>query len=508
VTASADQGARQTVRRIARINPHARIVVTGCYATRRPDEFQGQPNVLRVVRNDDKARLVAQLSDDVGLTSSERYGDGEGSCGASIEPGVAGRTAFTLRVQTGCAQPCSYCIIPTTRGVPRSLDVGTVLSEVERVVAAGFKEIALTGVHLGSYGRDLTPASSLVELLRAIERRHDLKTVPYAADTRHAADATVPYAAVIRHAADATVPDAAATRHAGDATVPYAAARHPANTGHATDTDGITDRRHQYAGTHVAPELVDTDGRTALNTASTHTVLNTANGRAVLNTAGRHSVLNNTSSRGRSLDPPAPEVRFRISSLEPMDCSREIVDLVASDDAFAPHFHLPLQHASDRLLTAMRRPYTLAYYADLVDAIRHRLPNASIGSDVIVGFPGETGEDFTQLCDYLARSPLTHLHVFPYSDRPGTAASAMTGRVHGSVTRERASRVREIGRRLTVRFRESQLGTVHRGLTIEDGTLVVTGNYLKVRIPPGCSRNEWVRVRVTDVGETMRGEIS
>jgi threonylcarbamoyladenosine tRNA methylthiotransferase MtaB len=410
VTASADQGARQTVRRIARINPHARIVVTGCYATRRPDEFQGQPHVLRVVRNDDKARLVAQLSDDVGLTSSERYGDGEGSCGAAIEPGVAGRTAFTLRVQTGCAQPCSYCIIPTTRGVPRSLDVGTVLSEVERVVAAGFKEIALTGVHLGSYGRDLTPASSLVELLRAIERRHGLKTVPTSSRGRPSAFAKA--------------------------------------------------------------------------------------------TADRRSL------GGGWLDPPAPEVRFRISSLEPMDCSREIVDLVASDDAFAPHFHLPLQHASDRLLTAMRRPYTLAYYADLVDAIRRRLPNASIGSDVIVGFPGETGEDFTQLCDYLARSPLTHLHVFPYSDRPGTAASAMTGKVHGAVTRERASRVREIGRRLTVRFRESQLGTVHRGLTIEDGTLVVTGNYLKVRIPPGCSRNEWVRVRVTDVGETMRGEIS
>jgi threonylcarbamoyladenosine tRNA methylthiotransferase MtaB len=383
VTASADQGARQTVRRIARTNPAARIIVTGCYATRRPDEFQGMPNVLRVVRNDDKSDLVAGLADDPGLTSAERYGEGDGSCGAAIEPGVAGRTAFTLRVQTGCAQPCTYCIIPTTRGGPRSLPPAGILGEIDRVAGAGFKEVALTGVHLGSYGRDLDPPSTLIELLSAIERRPSLETV----------------------------------------------------------TDA------------------------------------------------------------------APEMRFRISSLEPMDCSRDIVDLVASGDTFAPHFHLPLQHASDRLLTAMRRPYTLTYYADLVDAVRNRLPNASIGSDVIVGFPGESDQDFERLCDYLPRSPLTHLHVFPYSDRPGTAAAAMTGKVHGAVIRERASRVREIGRRLSHRFHESQLGTIHRGLTIEDGTLAVTGNYLKVRIPPGHSRNEWVAVKVTGTAEVMRGEL-
>ncbi len=104
-----------------------------------------------------------------------------------------------------------------------------------------------------------------------------------------------------------------------------------------------------------------------------------------------------------------------------MDCSREIVDLVASSDRFAPHFHLPLQHASNRVLAAMRRPYTIEYYAALVDDIRARIPNASIGSDIIVGFPGETDDDFEQLAGYLERSPLTHIHVFPYSDRPGHA---------------------------------------------------------------------------------------
>ena len=370
VTATSDQGARQTIRRVARDNPSARIVVTGCYATRQPGEVRTLPNVVRVVTNDDKPRLLRLVTPH--LTTAERFGDGDGGCGARIEPGVAGRTAFTLRVQTGCAEPCSYCIIPSTRGAPRSVPPAGVLCEVERVAMAGFKEIALTGVHLGSYGRDLSPRTGLVDLLKALD------------------------------------------------------------TG---------------------------------------------------------------------------DLLFRISSLEPMDCSRDIVDLVASGDTFAPHFHLPLQHASDRLLTAMRRPYTLGYYAELVDAVRGRLPNASIGSDVIVGFPGETDQDFERLCDYLPRSPLTHLHVFPYSDRPGTAASAMAGKVHGAVIRERASRVREIGRRLSQRFHESQLGTRHRGLTIEDGTLAVTGNYLKVRIPPGQSRNEWVVVKVTGTAEVMRGEL-
>jgi threonylcarbamoyladenosine tRNA methylthiotransferase MtaB len=367
VTASADQGARQTIRRIARSNPGARIVVTGCYASREPAEVAALPNVIRVVPNDDKPRLVA-------LSTAERFGEGDGSCGACIEPGVAGRTAFTLRAQTGCAESCSYCIIPSTRGRPRSVPLDGVLSEAARVAAAGFKEIALTGVHLGSYGRDLSPCSSLFELLVALCR------VP------------------------------------GD-------------------------------------------------------------------------------------------VLFRVSSLEPMDCSREIVDLVASSPMLAPHFHLPLQHASDQVLSAMGRPYTIAYYSGLVDYVRRRMPDASIGSDVIVGFPGETDRDFDALASYLEGSPLTHLHVFPYSDRPGTRAATLSGAVPGPIVRARARQTREISRRLTQRFHDSQVGTVHQGLTLEDGTLVVTGNYLKLRVAGGRSRNEWVRVRMTSDhhGELLSG---
>src|SRR2546422_666444 len=170
VTASADQAARQTIRRIARINPAAQIVVTGCYATRRPDEVVDLPGVERVVSNDDKPQLIPLMLREPDLTTAHRFGHGEGSCGAVLEPGVAGRTAFTLRVQTGCAEQCSYCIIPTTRGRPRSVPLADVLAEAERVTAAGFKEIALTGVHLGSYGRDLQPPSSLLDLLQRLHQ--------------------------------------------------------------------------------------------------------------------------------------------------------------------------------------------------------------------------------------------------------------------------------------------------------------------------------------------------
>ena len=372
VTATADQGARQTIRRIARDNPSARIVVTGCYATREPAAVAHLPNVLRIVPNAEKDRLV----DEVWETTSERFGPGDGPCGAPIAPGTGGRTAFTLRVQTGCEERCSYCIIPTTRGRGRSMPVAAVIDEVERIAGAGFKEIALTGVHLGSYGRDLTPPASLYELLDAL---------------------------------------------------------------HACGADVV----------------------------------------------------------------------FRVSSLEPMDCTPDVVSLVAaSRGRFAPHFHLPLQHASNRILALMRRPYTLGFYRHLVDGIIASLPHAAIGTDLIVGFPGETDEDFAENVEYLASSPLSHLHVFPYSDRPGTEASSLPSRVPPSVIRDRGVRMRGIGALLASRFREAQVGSLRPGLTLEDGTLVVTDNYLKVRVPRGRARNERVAVRIGRSDGVLEGTIA
>jgi len=151
----------------------------------------------------------------------------------------------------------------------------------------------------------------------------------------------------------------------------------------------------------------------------------------------------------------------------------------------------------------MRRPYTLAYYRELVEAIVSALPHASIGTDVIAGFPGEEEDDFQATVDYLASSPLSHVHVFPYSDRPGTAATAMRDKVHGAAVRERCARLRAVGAALTDRFRARQRGAVRPGLTLDDGTLVVTDNFLKVRIPPGLPRNQRVEVRLDDETATV-----
>jgi threonylcarbamoyladenosine tRNA methylthiotransferase MtaB len=191
------------------------------------------------------------------------------------------------------------------------------------------------------------------------------------------------------------------------------------------------------------------------------------------------------------------EVRVRVSSLEPMDCTPDVLGwLVKRPDRFAPHLHLPLQHASDRMLQAMRRPYSGAAYARLVNDVRASVPHAAIGSDVIVGFPGETDKDAELLSGYLESSPLTHLHVFPYSDRPGTAAERLPGKVHGAVVKARAQRLRAVSRVLSDRFRAAQAGTIRPALTIDDGTMAVTDNYFKVPVPDGRVRNEWVQVAI------------
>jgi threonylcarbamoyladenosine tRNA methylthiotransferase MtaB len=361
VTASADQAARQTVRRIARLNPDVRVVVTGCYATRQPGEVASLPNVIRVVSNAEKDGLA------------EMFGDGDGPCGQRLAPGVAGRTALTLRVQTGCDEACSYCIIPQTRGTGRSRPLSSVTQDVRRAVEAGYKEIAITGVHLGSYGRDLNDGSALATLVRTLGEWKD-------------------------------------------------------------------------------------------------------------------------------------DVLFRISSLEPMDCTPEIVETMARSDRLAPHFHLPLQHGSDAMLRAMRRPYTASYYRGLVERIRTCMPDAAIGSDIIVGFPGEDDSRFDEMRALLDHLPLTHLHVFPYSDRPGTDASRMSPKVDGRVVRERGRIVREIGERMSSRFKSSQAGRSMRALTVDDGQSAVTGNYLKLRLNVSRMRNEWVDVRVEDQGRaTLNG---
>jgi threonylcarbamoyladenosine tRNA methylthiotransferase MtaB len=144
----------------------------------------------------------------------------------------------------------------------------------------------------------------------------------------------------------------------------------------------------------------------------------------------------------------------------------------------------------------MRRPYTALAYGRLVERIHASMPHASIGSDVIVGFPGETPDEFSRTESVLLALPLTHLHVFPYSDRPGTEASAMNDKVDGLAIRDRGQRVRAIGHQMWSRFRRSQVGTVRRALTVDDGWSAVTDNYLKVRLEQRFPRNQWIDARI------------
>ena len=190
---------------------------------------------------------------------------------------------------------------------------------------------------------------------------------------------------------------------------------------------------------------------------------------------------------------------LRLGSLEPMDVPSSLVPL-ARAGRIAPAFHLPLQHASDAVLARMRRPYTIDGYRRLVNGLRTALPGASIGADVIVGFPGETDRDFELLCEYLGVSPLTQLHVFPYSERPGTEAARLPNRVHGEVIRARGRRIRDIGESLRRGFQRGQIGAERVALTIEDGRVAVTDNGLRLAIGPGHARNERVLVEVVDIG--------
>ena len=360
VTSSADGSARQAIRRIARRNPDARIVVTGCYATRAPDELVALPGVRAVVTNDRKEAFVADIQP---LIDPLRHQTGDGPCGVPVEPAAAGRTVHTLAVQTGCDDRCSYCVIPRTRGRGRSRSIAEVLRRVKVASDAGFKEVVLSGVHLGSFGRDRRPASSLVDLLRALDRQ-----------------------------------DAAC--------------------------------------------------------------------------------------------------RLRLSSLEPMDCTEPLIDLVARSGRFVPHFHLPLQHASDACLRAMGRPYSLSDYRRVVDTVRDRLPDAALGSDAMAGFPGETERDHDTHVAYLADSPLTSIHVFPYADRPGTASSRMPDKVDGGLAHRRARELRAVAGQLQRRFQAAAIGTIRPALVLDDRGTALTDNYLKVQLREPAIRNCLVDVRV------------
>jgi threonylcarbamoyladenosine tRNA methylthiotransferase MtaB len=194
--------------------------------------------------------------------------------------------------------------------------------------------------------------------------------------------------------------------------------------------------------------------------------------------------------------------RLRLSSIEPMRFSRKIVDLAAGNPVFAPHFHIPLQSGSNRILRQMRRPYTAERFLDLMQYISRRIPDAALGTDVLAGFPGETDGDFMRTCDIIRRSPVTYVHVFPFSGREGTEAWRMGHHVPPKLVHGRARMMREISQEKNLAFRRRFVGVTLDGITLakeeELGVAVVlTGNYIHCRTSRhGVPPNRLVRVRV------------
>src|SRR5271165_7208128 len=369
VTASADQDARATIRRIHRENPGARIMVTGCYAQRAPEELAALPGVSLVVGNSHKHQLAeyavplasrggfVPLSDvgngDAKLMVGDIFAHTELMAAPVFEADSFHKTRPNLKVQDGCNNRCSFCIIPYVRGKSRSLKLAQVVREVNGLVANGYREIVLSGINLGRWGRELTPRLNFAAMLRAI------------------------------------------------------------------------------------------------------------------------------------LSQTAVE-KIRISSVEPMDWTNEVIELVASSPRIAKHAHVPMQSGSDRILRRMHRKYRPWHYADRIERIRRAMPDAAIGADVMVGFPGETGDDFEQTRALIERLPFTYLHVFTYSSRPGTTSAEMPDQVPVHIARERNRVLRELAAQKKRAFMQSFVGRQLEAITLThcDGEFTegLTDNYLALHL--------------------------
>ncbi len=408
VTAAADVQARGAIRHFARRDAAARIIVTGCYAQRAPEELAALPGVAWVVGNSHRTeipRIISEMRvcelppehqmvpleklafpsmanlppDDISrakILTGDIFALDEIAI-APVEGGEAGHTRPTLKIQDGCDNRCAYCVIPFVRGRSRSLPPDRVIAEIARLVECGAQEIVLSGINLGSYGRDLAPRIEFAELLRRILDETNL-------------------------------------------------------------------------------------------------------------------------------------ARLRISSIEPMDVTQDLIEFFASTDRIARHFHIPLQSGSDRVLAAMHRRYRAEHYARRAELIREWIPDAAIGADVIAGFPGESDADHRATCDLVEQLPLTYSHVFSFSERPGTGAAQLEDHVPPQVIRERARELRAIGARGKATFSAAQVGRQFRVLTLNtndkefsedrpDFSRAISSNYLDLRVAGKFPANQWLDVKITSL---------
>ena len=332
VTAKAAAQSRQLIRRAQRTKPRARVIVTGCYAQIDPQKIKEiETNPISIVGNANKHHL----SDLV--LSDENEGKYFNNIALQKEISLLpvkrfpGRTRAFLKIQDGCNNFCSYCIVPYARGRSRSLAFDKVLDQALGYADHGHREIVITGIHVGHYGLDLNPPLHLFHLLK-------------------------------------------------------------------------------------------------------------------------------------ELSALTPEVRYRLSSLEPSEIKRDILEFMAVANNFMPHLHIPLQSGCDTILRKMNRKYSVKQFSEKVKRCREMIPEAAVGVDVLVGFPGETEKDFLKTYELLTNLPITYFHVFPYSKRPGTPAAKMANQVPVKIKAERVAILRKLDHKKRSAFYGSRIGKVHNVL--------------------------------------------
>ena len=378
VTSSADDDVRQTVRRVHRENPSARIVVTGCYAQRAPEELAGLPGVEWVIGNSHKTQIAELVTIGDGPATPYHGNIHVGDIFAQhdflaspVYDAAGDRSRPNLKIQDGCNNRCSFCIIPFVRGRSRSAPADQVVEQV-RGLAERYREIVLSGINLGRWGREPWSRVRLADLIRRL-----------------------------------------------------------------------------LAETGVE--------------------------------------------------------RLRLSSVEPMDFSDDLLGLMAESPRIAKHVHAPLQSGSDRTLRRMHRKYRPRHYADRVHKARGLMPDAAIGADVMVGFPGETDADFEESLRFVQAQPFTYLHVFTYSERPGTPAAADRDSVPAAVRKERNRVLRSAAAEKNRHFREGMVGRTLQAVTLNEPLRALTGNFLKLELAAIRPPNSLVEIIVGGItGDGLR----
>ena len=373
VTHLSDRKSRQLIRRAVRTNPAACVAVTGCYAQVAPEEIRALDGVRVVIGTKERARIVdyveASLRADTGVA-----GTITDIMQARVFEDIPlhalpHRTRAFLKIEDGCQNFCTFCIIPYARGPVKSRELSAVAREMHLLVDAGFHEVVLTGIHLGAYGIDLAERPTLADACRTALAEEGLR-------------------------------------------------------------------------------------------------------------------------------------RLRLGSLESVELSADLLELMRTEPRFAAHLHLPLQAGSDAVLRAMNRHYTTAQFTQLVAEVRAAVPGVAISTDIIVGFPGETEEDFAAGMDFVRRMGFARMHVFPYSARRGTPAARRTDQVPPMVRKERASRMQALAEELAEGYHRSMLGSVAEVLfeTQEDGvTDGLTETYVRVYTDAPVTRGEIAPVRLTHI---------